>query len=132
MYYGDHVFTINSYGTISVYKVDEKSQEGIELKKFENAIDWTQLVNDRFQKLKQIMKEKTGKDFGMDEFPEQLKFHHIQKGYFELMDQTQLILFCNGKLLIGIDVRTLKTHLLSQDETIEIQINLDHVAEDNG
>lgn len=25
MYYGDHVFTINSYGTISIYKVDEKS-----------------------------------------------------------------------------------------------------------
>jgi hypothetical protein len=66
------------------------------------------------------MKEKTGKDFGMDEFPEELKFRHIQKGYFELMDQAQLILFCNGELLIGIDVRTLKTHLLSQDETIEI------------
>lgn len=42
------------------------------------------------------MKEKTGKDFSMDEFPEELKFRHIQKGYFELMDQTQLILFCNG------------------------------------
>ncbi len=52
MYYGDHVFTISSYGTINVFKVDEKLMEGIELKKTINAIDWTQLVNDRFSRLK--------------------------------------------------------------------------------
>ena len=52
MYYEDHVFTISSYGAINVFKVDEKLMEGIELKKTMIAIDWTQLANDRFSRLK--------------------------------------------------------------------------------